>query len=144
MEPSRSSLLRCVFTFVALVLALPPAGAATGTPIAVTTYHYNSLRTGWNNLETQLSAASFPANFGVLATVAVDDQVDAQPLLLPAQTIAGGTHDVLYVVTEHNTVYALDAQTGAGHAEPRGSGAHATRLRQQRPQCRHHRYADHR
>jgi hypothetical protein len=112
MEPSRSSLLRCALTLAALVLALPPARAATGTPIAVTTYHYNLLRTGWNNLETQLSAASFPANFGVLATVAVDDQVDAQPLLLPGQTIAGGMHDVLYVVTEHNTVYALDAQTG--------------------------------
>jgi len=86
--------------------------AATATPIAVTTYHYNALRTGWNNQETQLSASTFPANFGVLATVAVDDQVDAQPLLLPAQAIAGGTHDVLYVVTENNSVYGLDAQTG--------------------------------
>src|SRR4029077_13156812 len=54
-----------------------------------------------------------PANFGVLSTVAVDDQVDAQPLLVPGETIAGGVHDVLYVVTENNTVYALDAQSGA-------------------------------
>ena len=37
--------------------------------------------------------------------------MDITPLL-PAQAIAGGTHDVLYVVTEHNTIYGLDAQTG--------------------------------
>ncbi len=101
--------------FIAVIGIFAPAmsiHAATGAPIAVTTYHYNELRTGWNNQETQLGASAFPANFGVLATVAVDDQVDAQPLLLPAQAIAGGTHDILYVVTEHNTVYGLDAQTG--------------------------------
>jgi hypothetical protein len=80
--------------------------------VAVTTYHYNNQRTGWNSQETQLSAASFPASFGVVASVPLDDQVDAQPLLVPGQTIAGGVHDVLYVVTEGNTVYALDANTG--------------------------------
>jgi hypothetical protein len=84
-----------------------------GAAIAVTTYHYNALRTGWNNAETALSASAFPANFGVLTTVPLDDQVDAQPLLVPGETIAGGVHDVLYAVTENNTVYALDAQSGA-------------------------------
>jgi hypothetical protein len=114
MDSSRPlSLARCALVLAAaLFLTVPYAGAATGTPVSVTTYHYDDLRSGWNHFETELSAASFPADFGVLATVPVDDQVDAQPLLLPAQTIAGGTHDVLYVVTEHNTVYALDAQTG--------------------------------
>ncbi len=87
--------------------------AAQTAPIAVTTYHYNTLRTGWNPDETVLSAAKFPSTFGVLQTVALDDQVDAQPLLVPAQQIAGGTHDVLYVVTESNSVYAIDANTGA-------------------------------
>ncbi len=89
------------------------AAHAQTTPIAVTTYHYNNLRTGWNSAETILSAKSFPASFGVLQTVALDDQVDAQPLLVPALQIAGGTHDVLYVVTENNTVYAIDANSGA-------------------------------
>ena len=97
---------------IGLCAAAMLGNAAAAAPIAVATYHYNALRTGWNNQETQLSPSTFPANFGVLATVPVDDQVDAQPLLIPAQTIAGGTHDVLYVVTENNTVYGLDAQTG--------------------------------
>jgi hypothetical protein len=99
-------------------LAAPLAIAAGASPsIAVTTYHYDALRTGWNKSETVLSATSFPASFGVLTTVALDDQVDAQPLLVPAQTIAGGVHDVLYVVTEGNTVYGLDAASGAVLAE---------------------------
>ena len=105
---------------LALLPALPAAQAATpasaptsDTPISVTTYHYDNLRTGWNRNETVLNASSFPSTFGVLQTLALDDQVDAQPLLVPALQIAGGTHDVLYVVTENNSVYALDANTGA-------------------------------
>jgi outer membrane protein assembly factor BamB len=94
---------------VALLPALPVAQAA----ISVTTYHYDTERTGWNRNETVLSAVAFPATFGVLQTVALDDQVDAQPLLVPAQVIAGASHDVLYVVTENNSVYALDANSGA-------------------------------
>ena len=106
---------------LALLPALSPAQSASAatptstsdTPISVTTYHYNNLRTGWNRNETVLNASSFPSTFGVLQTVALDDQVDAQPLLVPAQQIAGGTHDVLYVVTENNSIYALDANSGA-------------------------------
>ena len=89
------------------------AAQGASSAIAVTTYHYDALRTGWNKSETALTASAFPANFGVLRTVTLDDQVDAQPLLVPAEAIAGGVHDVLYVVTENNTVYALDAQSGA-------------------------------
>ncbi|HXW75449.1 MAG TPA: hypothetical protein VEK10_11615 [Steroidobacteraceae bacterium] len=92
-----------------LVIAAP---LAFGSGIAVTTYHYDSLRTGWNKQETVLSASAFPSTFGVLSTVAVDDQVDAQPLVVPGETIAGAVHDVLYVVTENNTVYAIDADSG--------------------------------
>jgi len=47
-----------------------------------------------------LLGAIFPA-------AAVDDQVDAQPLLMQDEAIAGGLHDVLYVVTKNNSVYAL-------------------------------------
>jgi outer membrane protein assembly factor BamB len=101
-----------------MVLAASDAASSTSTStispsISVTTYHYNSLRTGWNSNETVLNASTFPATFGVLQTVALDDQVDAQPLLVPAQLIAGSLHDVLYVVTENNSVYALDATSGA-------------------------------
>jgi PQQ enzyme repeat len=107
----RRVLLFCVLACASVTIA-GPAGAAP-TSRSVTTYHYDSMRTGWNKQETTLKAASFPANFGALATVALDDQVDAQPLLMANETIAGAVHDVVYVVTENNSVYALDAASGA-------------------------------
>ncbi len=84
---------------------------------AVTTYHYDNYRTGWNRNETVLTPANVGnATFGLLQTVALDDQVDAQPLVVPGvQITAGnyqGTHDVVYVATESNTVYAVDVHTG--------------------------------
>jgi hypothetical protein len=89
------------------------AGAVTQPLVAVTTYHYDNHRTGWNNQETTLSATSFPSTFGILGQpVHLDDQVDAQPLVVPQLTIAGGTHDVVYVATENNTIYAIDASNG--------------------------------
>jgi hypothetical protein len=84
----------------------------TPAPQAVTTYHYDTLRTGWNNNETVLTPTSL-GNFNLLTSVVVDEQVDAQPLLVPAVNIPNqGTHDVLYVATENNTIYAFDATTG--------------------------------
>jgi hypothetical protein len=82
--------------------------------LAVTTYHYDTLRTGWNSNETTLTPQYVNATtFGILKTVTLDDQVDAQPLIVPSQTIAGSTHDVVYVATESNTIYAIDASRGA-------------------------------
>jgi outer membrane protein assembly factor BamB len=99
--------------FRAALAVLALAGSAIAAPISVITHHYDTLRSGWNRQETQLTAAKFPASFGVIQTVALDDQVDAQPLIVPGETIAGGTHDVVYVVTENNSVYAIDANSGA-------------------------------
>jgi hypothetical protein len=81
----------------------------------VLTYHNDTLRTGWNSNETQLTTSNVNAsNFGLLATAALDGRVDAQPLIVTQQNIAGeGTHDVAYVATENDTLYALDADTGA-------------------------------
>jgi hypothetical protein len=90
----------------------PPPPPAPGL---VTTYHYDTLRTGWNNQETMLTASSFPSTFGILKTVQLDDQVDAQPLVVHGSQIANGslaTDDVVYVATGSNTVYAIDASTG--------------------------------
>jgi PQQ enzyme repeat len=106
-----AAVVLCIATLVLRSADVPAAILKPSIPVV--TYHYDSLRTGWNSQETVLSAARFPASFGVLQTVAVDDQVDAQPLLVPAQFIARGMHDVLYIVTENNSVYALDANTGA-------------------------------
>jgi hypothetical protein len=88
-------------------------------PIAVTTYHYDNGRAGWNSNETQLSYAAVAdtTKFQLRHTVALDDQVDTQPLLVPDETISGGSnpgkHDVVYVATEGNTIYAIDAASGA-------------------------------
>src|SRR5258706_12524309 len=98
---------------VLLVANAVMAGAQT----AVTTYHNDNFRTGWNSTETVLTPAHGNANqFGALASVAVDDQVDAQPLLVPGVNITAGNkqgkHDVVYVVTGNDTVYAIDANVG--------------------------------
>src|SRR5271165_6302225 len=80
---------------------------------SILTYHYDNLRTGWNFNETTLNPQNV-SGLQLLTSVSLDEQVDAQPLLVPGLTIAGqGTHDVLYVATENNTIYALDAATGA-------------------------------
>jgi hypothetical protein len=89
--------------------------------IAVTTYHYDNLRTGWNSqeqiLNPMLNASTNPnlvrpGAVQRLKVVPLDDAVYAQPLVVPDLTINGVKHDVVYVVTEHNTVYAIDANDG--------------------------------
>src|SRR5579864_3465279 len=90
--------------------------------IAVTTYHYDNFRTGWNSHEAILNPTlrapgPIVENFGLLHRVVVDDTVYAQPLIVPDVTLpagnAPGKHDVVYVVTESNTVFAIDANSGA-------------------------------
>jgi outer membrane protein assembly factor BamB len=95
---------------VHVVDALPAAAAFT-----VWTQHYDNLRTGWNSSESTLNVTNVRGgSFHLVASTAVDDQVDAQPLIIPSQPIAGqGIHDVAYVVTENDSVYAIDANTGA-------------------------------
>jgi hypothetical protein len=84
-----------------------------GTPIDVLGYHYDQNRTGWNPTETDLTPASVKsANFGLLATLTVDGNVFAQPLLASGFKMPDGTtHDVLIIATGNDTVYAYDAQT---------------------------------
>ncbi len=98
-----------------LLVAWLQAGAADASGVNVVTYHYDTLRTGWNQNETTLTAANVGSgSFGLLEQVALDQQVDAQPLFVSGQTIQGvnGTYDVVYVATENNTIYAIDANSG--------------------------------
>jgi len=101
-------------TAVATVLFFVSAAALLAAgQTAVTTYHYDNYRTGWNQKETALTPANVASSsFGLLQTVPLDDQVDAQPLVVPGVLITAGanqgTHDVVYVATEGNTVYAID------------------------------------
>ena len=80
----------------------------------VLTYHNSIARTGVNPKETILTPANVnSASFGKLFTIPVDGLVDAQPLYVSAVKISGVTHNVLIVATEHGTVYAFDADSGA-------------------------------
>ena len=71
--------------------------SAVGTRVAaaqsITTYHYDNYRTGWNSNETILIPANVnTSTFGLLLTVALDDQVDNQPLYVPAVNITAGLY----------------------------------------------------
>lgn len=101
-----------------------PGGSPSPTPtpspsaIDVTTYHYDNLRTGQNLNETTLTTTNVnQSKFGKLGELMVDGKVDAQPLYLSNLSITGvGTKNVLYVVTEHGSVYAFDADNVSGSA----------------------------
>ncbi len=109
--PSFFSPLRSAALAALLAAATPPLAAAA-TPVI--TYHYDNLRTGWNQTETQLTPTTVAsASFGLLAQVPLDEQVDGQPLYMPGLLIAGALHNTVFVVTENNTAYAIDADTGA-------------------------------
>ena len=94
-----------------LALALCPAVAQ----VSVWTYHNNNQRTGLNPNETILNLTNVNATtFGRLFTNAVDGDVYAQPLYVPGVAVPGrGTHNVVFIATQHNTVYAFDADTPA-------------------------------
>jgi len=102
---------KIVFTFLAFV------GAGTGclaAPVDVATYHNDNARTGQNLGETVLTTSNVKSStFGKLLTFPVDGKIDAEPLYLSAVPISGkGTHNVIYVVTENDSVYAFDADDG--------------------------------
>jgi hypothetical protein len=87
---------------------------ASTAKINVITYHNDTRRTGWNSSETSLTPSAISgSSFGLLQQVTLDDQVDAEPLLVTGLTIGGSKHDVVYVATESNSVYAIDAASGA-------------------------------
>lgn len=84
--------------------------------VSVLTWHDNVARTGLNDNETQLTPANVNRNsFGKILSYPVVGQQYAEPLYVPNLAIPGkGTHDVVLVVTEHNDVYAFDADSNAG------------------------------
>jgi hypothetical protein len=99
--------------FVALAFVLPrPAAAQT----AVTTYHNDTLRTGWNSAETTLTTANVGGGrFGLQTTVTLDaNEVDAQPLVVSGISVKGSpAGNVVYVATNGDMLYALNATSGA-------------------------------
>jgi hypothetical protein len=84
--------------------------------VDVLTYHNDLTRTGANLQETQLTPDNVRAGtFGQLFNYPVDGQIYGQPLIKTNVAIAGkGTHDVAFVVTEHDSIYAFDANSNSG------------------------------
>lgn len=89
--------------------------------VDVLTHHNDHFRTGLNASETILKPSNVNvATFGKLFTQPVDGEVYAQPLIMSGVAIPGkGTHDVVFIATEHDSVYAFDADDAVeGNAEP--------------------------
>lgn len=81
--------------------------------ISVLTQHNDNTRAGWNNRETKLTASNVNAKqFGKLFSLTVDDQVYAQPLVFGNLSIGGSTHNVVFIATVNNSVYAYDSDSG--------------------------------
>ncbi len=113
--------------------------AQTPTPVPVPTWRYDLTHAGQNTSETALTLANVnPTSFGKLFSLPVDSTVYAQPLYVPGLKMGDGLfHNVLFVATENDSVYAFDADSNSGtNANPlwhvslltaaHGAGAGAT------------------
>ena len=93
---------------------LTVSAAVAAPSVDVTTYHDDVGRTGLNPNETALTPANVTSSkFGLLRILSVNGKVDAEPLYLSNLVVAGQQQNVLFVVTEHDSVYAFNADTGA-------------------------------
>ncbi len=90
---------------------LTVTAAAAGTDVL--TYKNDLNRSGQNSTESTLTLTNVTSStFGLLRTLAVDGKVDAQPLYVSKLSVAGAVHNVVFAATEHDSVYAFDADTG--------------------------------
>ena len=104
----------CGFCVCLLALASAPATAKPPAGTDVITYKNDVSRTGQNLTESMLTLTNVASpTFGLLRQLPVDGKVDAQPLYLSALRVAGAHHNVVFVATEGDSVYALDADSGA-------------------------------
>jgi hypothetical protein len=107
---SRMSLIRLALAALAAFATPCLAGEATN----VLTFHNDNDRTGRNLQETILNTSNVnPNTFGKLFSVSLDGNSLGQPLYVSSVNFKGGDRSVVYVATSHNSVYAIDARTGA-------------------------------
>ena len=92
--------------------------AVTDLP-GVLTYHNNLSRNGANTQEYALTTSSVTSStFGKLFSCTVDGAIYGQPLWVPNVTISAATHNVVFVATQHDSLYAFDADTNSSPCTP--------------------------
>ncbi len=116
-----SGLLFSCFCFG--LAGLPQKGLA----VDVLTQHNDQFRTGANTSETSLTPNNVnSSSFGKLFSYAVDGYVYGQPLYVSGLNIAGGTHNVVFVVTMEDSVYAFDADANVKYWQDKFTGGTIT------------------
>src|SRR5436305_624772 len=119
-DSKKAKVLRSMYQASMLLggLSILASGSAAQN---VVTAHGDLARTGSNPNETILTTANVNASsFGKLFSQNVDGQVYAQPLYVANVAISGkGTHNVIFVATQNDSIYAFDADNnGGGNASP--------------------------
>src|SRR5712675_2569606 len=104
------SLTTCSDSSAPVIVKKPPPNTQS---VSVLTQHNDNNRLGWNDNETALTTSNVNAQqFGEVFTLAVDDQVYAQPLVVGHVSIGDGNHNVVLIATVNNTIYAYDGDDG--------------------------------
>jgi hypothetical protein len=92
----------------------PPPFQPNTQHISVVTQHNDNTRAGLNNQELKLTTSNVnPTQFGKLFSLPVDDQVYAQPLMVGNLSIGSANHNVVFIATVNNSVYAFDGDNGS-------------------------------
>jgi PQQ-like domain len=105
-----------LFARAASLTLLTVCAAFSGGAVNVLERGYNPLRTGPHTAETVLTPANVRSSanqFHKQFVMKVDGKIEGSPLYASSVAIAGGTHNVVYVATMHNTVFAFDADSAA-------------------------------
>jgi hypothetical protein len=96
-----------------LALTIGVAGRPASAQVNVLTNKMDNARDGQNINETILTTGNVNStHFGKLFATNVDGYVSAQPLYMSALSVNGASHNVVFVATQHDSVYAIDADTG--------------------------------
>jgi hypothetical protein len=106
LSPTTKRLVR----IAALTLIAASASLPLSAQVSVLTNKFDNNRDGLNASETLLTTANVNSNqFGKLYSYTLDGYVQAQPLYMYGLTLNGGVHNVVFVETLNNSVYAIDA-----------------------------------
>lgn len=108
------------FLAVTAIAVYAFAGQPTAPIVNVLTWQYSNSRTGQNLHETILTPTNVNAtNFGKIFSYPVDGNIYAQPLYVGNLTVSGqGAHNVVFVATENDSVYAFDADNATVNPNP--------------------------